>query len=185
MYVICIKMKKKVCMTQPISFKKNMQKTKQLSPAQKNGFFWPQNVTKDFKNLFPGKKKSSASFAGKKSMFKRKEKAVVHVLSLLNNTFVTLTTLDGKTLAWTSGGTQGFKGSRRATSYAAQLSGEKIGKIALEKDLQTVAARVKGPGYGKAASLRGLKMAGVKIIQIQDVSPLPFNGCRPKKKRRV
>ena len=163
-----------------------MQKTKQLSPAQKNGFFLAtKRDKKDFKNLFPGKKKSSASFAGKKSMFKRKEKAVVHVLSLLNNTFVTLTTLDGKTLAWTSGGTQGFKGSRRATSYAAQLSGEKIGKIALEKDLQTVAARVKGPGYGKAASLRGLKMAGVKIIQIQDVSPLPFNGCRPKKKRRV
>ena len=173
-------------MTQPISFKKNMQKTKQLSPAQKNGFFLAtKRDKKDFKNLFPGKKKSSASFAGKKSMFKRKEKAVVHVLSLLNNTFVTLTTLDGKTLAWTSGGTQGFKGSRRATSNAAQLSGEKIGKIALEKDLQTVAARVKGPGYGKAASLRGLKMAGVKIIQIQDVSPLPFNGCRPKKKRRV
>ena len=70
-------------------------------------------------------------------------------------------------------------------SVLLDLSGEKIGKIALEKDLQTVAARVKGPGYGKAASLRGLKMAGVKIIQIQDVSPLPFNGCRPKKKRRV
>jgi len=179
--------RKKVCMTQPISFKKNMQKAKQVSPAQKNGSFFPakHDKKKDLKNLFPGKKKRSASFAGKKSMFKRQEKALVHVLSLLNNTFVTLTTLDGKTLAWASGGTQGFKGSRRATSYAAQLSGEKIGKIALEKDLQTVAARVKGPGYGKAASLRGLKMAGVKIIQIQDVSPLPFNGCRPKKKRRV
>ena len=121
----------------------------------------------------------------RKSSFQPQGKAIVHVLSLLNNTFVTLTTLDGKTVAWSSGGTEGFKVSRRSTSYAAQLSGESIGKKALANNMHVVTARIKGPGYGKAASLRGLKMAGVKIIHIQDVSPLPFNGCRPKKKRRV
>ena len=121
----------------------------------------------------------------KKNGFQPQGKAIVHVLSLLNNTFVTLTTLDGKTVAWSSGGTEGFKGSRRSTSYAAQLSGENIGKKAIAKNMHVVTARIKGPGYGKAASLRGLKMAGVKIIHIQDISPIPFNGCRPKKKRRV
>ena len=137
-------------------FQKNMQKTKQLSPAQKNGFFLAtKRDKKDFKNLFPGKKKSSASFADKKSMFKRKEKAVVHVLSLLNNTFVTLTTLDGKTLAWTSGGTQGFKGSRRATSYAAQLSGEKIGKIALKKICKLLQLVLKAQGMEKQLLFAG------------------------------
>ncbi len=104
---------------------------------------------------------------------------------MLNNTFVTLTTLDGKTLAWSSGGTEGFKGSRRATSYAAQSSGETIGRIALEKKLSVVSACLKGPGYGKEASLRGLRMAGIKIVKIQDVSSIQHNGCRPKKKRRV
>jgi len=127
-------------------------------------------------------KSSIANFSRKKQGLYAQEKAIVHVKSLLNNTFVTLTTLDGKTLAWSSGGTQGFKGSRRATSYAAQLSGEKIGKVALAKQLSTVVAKLKGPGYGKAASLRGLKMAGVKVVQIQDISSIPFNGCRPKKK---
>ncbi len=121
----------------------------------------------------------------KKNGFQPQGKAIVHVLSLLNNTFVTLTTLDGKTVAWSSGGTEGFKGSRRSTSYAAQLSGENIGKKAIANNMHVVTARIKGPGYGKAASLRGLKMAGVKIIHIQDISPIPFNGCRPKKKRRV
>ena len=121
----------------------------------------------------------------KKNGFQPQGKAIVHVLSLLNNTFVTLTTLDGKTVAWSSGGTEGFKGSRRSTSYAGQLSGENIGKKAIANNMHVVTARIKGPGYGKAASLRGLKMAGVKIIHIQDISPIPFNGCRPKKKRRV
>lgn len=147
-------------------------------------------LAQELKNQYDQKKtwnsKSSiANFSRKKQGLYAQEKAIVHVKSLLNNTFVTLTTLDGKTLAWSSGGTQGFKGSRRATSYAAQLSGEKIGKVALAKQLSTVVAKLKGPGYGKAASLRGLKMAGVKVVQIQDISSIPFNGCRPKKKRRV
>ena len=119
------------------------------------------------------------------TVFASHEQAIIHVLSLLNNTFVTLTTLNGKTLAWSSGGTEGFKGSRRATSYAAQSSGETIGRIALEKKLSVVSACLKGPGYGKEASLRGLKMAGIKIVKIKDVSSIPHNGCRPKKKRRV
>jgi small subunit ribosomal protein S11 len=116
---------------------------------------------------------------------KKKETALVHVSSLLNNTFITLTTLEGSTLAWASGGTEGFKGSRRATSYAAQITGEKIGKACMQKGLVHVAARLKGPGYGKEASLRGLKMAGVKVVQLQDVSRIPYNGCRLKRKRRV
>jgi small subunit ribosomal protein S11 len=134
---------------------------------------------------FPKSLSSKHKTLNKKSGFQSQGKAIVNVLSLLNNTFVTLTTLDGKTIAWSSGGTEGFKGSRRSTSYAAQLSGETIGKKAIANNIHVVTARIKGPGYGKAASLRGLKMAGVKIIHIQDVSPLPFNGCRPKKKRRV
>ena len=136
-------------------------------------------------NSFEKPQPSKHKALKKKSSFQPQGKAIVHVLSLLNNTFVTLTTLDGKTIAWSSGGTEGFKGSRRSTSYAAQLSGESIGKKAIANNMHVVTARIKGPGYGKAASLRGLKMAGVKIIHIQDVSPLPFNGCRPKKKRRV
>ena len=103
----------------------------------------------------------------------------------MNNTFVTLTTLDGDTIAWASGGTQGFKGSRRATAYAAQLCGETIGKACVNRKLFVVSAKIKGPGYGKESSLRGLKSAGVKVVKIQDVSPTPHNGCRPKKKRRV
>ena len=121
----------------------------------------------------------------KDKSFRNQEKAIVHVSSLMNNTFVTLTTLEGDTLAWASGGTQGFKGSRRATAYAAQLCGETIGKACVSRKLFIVAAKIKGPGYGKESSLRGLKSAGVKVIKIQDVSTTPHNGCRPKKKRRV
>ena len=87
--------------------------------------------------------------------------------------------------ARSSGGTEGFKGSRRATAYAAQLSGEKIGKECLARKLYVISAKIKGPGYGKESSLRGLKNAGVKVVRIQDVSSTPHNGCRPKKKRRV
>eukprot|EP00227_Mantoniella_beaufortii_P022285 CAMPEP_0197583378 /NCGR_PEP_ID=MMETSP1326-20131121/6320_1 /TAXON_ID=1155430 /ORGANISM="Genus nov. species nov., Strain RCC2288" /LENGTH=345 /DNA_ID=CAMNT_0043147597 /DNA_START=161 /DNA_END=1198 /DNA_ORIENTATION=- len=113
------------------------------------------------------------------------ETAIVHVASLLNNTFVTLTNMDGDVLAWASGGTQGFKGSRRATSYAAQVVAEKIGKACITKGFVFVAAKVKGPGYGKEAALRGLKMGGVQITSIRDVTAIPFNGCRQKRKRRV
>lgn len=123
----------------------------------------------------------------RKPFFNRsgQESAIVHVSSLMNNTFVTLTTLDGDTLAWASGGTQGFKGSRRATAHAAQLCGEAIGKQCVSRRLLTVSVRVKGPGYGKESSLRGLKNAGVRVVKIQDVSSTPHNGCRPKKRRRI
>ena len=112
-------------------------------------------------------------------------KAVVYVSSVLNNTFVTLTTLAGRPLAWMSGGSQGFKGSRRTTSHAAQVTGERMGAKAKEMRCNRVIVAVKGPGYGKKAAVRGLKIAGLKILTIQDVSSYPHNGCRPRKKRRV
>lgn len=112
-------------------------------------------------------------------------KAVVHVRSTFNNTIVTVSDVMGNTLAWASGGTVGFKGSRKSTPFAAQVAAEKAGVAAQEYGVRTVEVRVRGPGPGRESAVRALNAAGLKVTSIEDVTPIPHNGCRPPKKRRV
>ena len=110
---------------------------------------------------------------------------VVHVNSSFNNTMVTITDVQGNTIAWSSSGLMGFKGSRKATPYAAQLAAEDAGKKASEHGLKNVDVEVSGPGSGRESALRALQSIGFTITSIRDVTPIPHNGCRPPKRRRV
>lgn len=110
---------------------------------------------------------------------------VIHVHTTLNNTIINLATAEGNVLAWASAGSLGFKGSRRSTSYAAQSVAEKIGKECLARQLGVLHVKFKGVGYGKESSLRGLQSLGLQIVKIEDKTRMPFNGCRPPKRRRV
>jgi small subunit ribosomal protein S11 len=128
--------------------------------------------------------------AQKKTSRKRKEKkniptGVAHIVSTFNNTVVTITDVSGNTVAWSSSGVQGFKGSRKSTPFAAQLAGEEAAKKATDHGMRSVEVRVKGPGSGREAALRALANAGLNISLIKDVTPIPHNGCRPPKRRRV
>ena len=121
---------------------------------------------------------------------KRKEKkhilnGVAHVQSTFNNTIVTISDPAGNTIAWSSAGVQGFKGSRKSTPYAAQQTAEDAAKKAMVHGLKNIEVYVKGPGSGREAALRSLQSVGLNIRLIRDVTPIPHNGCRPKKKRRV
>lgn len=113
------------------------------------------------------------------------ERGQAHIQSTFNNTIVTLTDVNGNCIAWSSAGSLGFKGSRKATPFAAQLVGETAAKSAMEHGLKTVAVFVKGPGSGRESAIRSLQAAGLEITSIQDVTPIPHNGCRPPKRRRV
>ena len=110
---------------------------------------------------------------------------VVHVNSSFNNTMVTITDVQGNTISWSSSGLMGFKGSRKATPYAAQLAAEDAGKKATEHGLKNVDVEVSGPGSGRESALRALQSIGFTITSIRDVTPIPHNGCRPPKRRRV
>ena len=110
---------------------------------------------------------------------------VVHVNSSFNNTMVTITDVQGNTIAWSSSGLMGFKGSRKSTPYAAQLAAEDAGKKASEHGLKNVDVEVSGPGSGRESALRALQSIGFSITSIRDVTPIPNNGCRPPKRRRV
>ena len=110
---------------------------------------------------------------------------VAHVNSTFNNTMVTITDVQGNTIAWASAGGMGFKGSRKATPYAAQLAAEKAGNAAIEHGVKTMEVEVRGPGSGRESALRALQTVGFTITSIRDVTPIPHNGCRPPKKRRV
>ena len=110
---------------------------------------------------------------------------IVHIRSTFNNTIVTLTDVDGNTLTWASGGTVGFEGTRKGTPYAAQLAADRVAREALKMGVKRVDIWVKGPGPGREAAIRTLQAAGLEIGQIKDVTPIPFNGVRPKKRRRV
>ena len=126
----------------------------------------------------------------KKVTKKRKERknvpmGVAHIQSTFNNTVVTITDPTGNTIAWSSSGVQGFKGSRKSTPFAAQLAGEDAAKKAMEHGMRAVEVYVKGPGAGREAALRALNSAGLQISIIRDVTPIPHNGCRPPKRRRV
>jgi small subunit ribosomal protein S11 len=108
-----------------------------------------------------------------------------HVLASFNNTMVTITDAQGNTVAWSSSGTMGFKGSRKSTPYAAQVAAEDAGKKAKEHGMETLEVEVSGPGSGRESALRALQSVGFNISSIRDVTPIPHNGCRPRKRRRV
>ncbi len=110
---------------------------------------------------------------------------VVYVNATFNNTMITITDPQGNTLCWASAGKMGFKGSRKSTPYAAQLAAEDAAKCALEHGMKTIEVNVSGPGSGRESALRALQAAGLQITVIRDVTPIPHNGCRPRKKRRV
>ena len=120
----------------------------------------------------------------KKRERKNIEKGQAHIQSTFNNTLVTLTDMDGNALSWSSAGALGFKGSRKSTPYAAQMAGEAAGKAAIENGMKQVAVNVKGPGPGREAAVRALQVAGLEITLINDVTPIPHNGCRPPKRPR-
>ena len=110
---------------------------------------------------------------------------IVHVTSSFNNTMVTITDAQGNTISWSSSGVMNFKGSRKSTPYAAQMAAEDAAKKAKEHGLQTVEVRVRGPGSGRESALRALQAAGLTVTAINDTTPIPHNGCRPPKRRRV
>ena len=113
------------------------------------------------------------------------EKGQAHIQSTFNNTLVTLTDMDGNALSWSSAGSLGFRGSRKSTPFAAQSAAEVATKAAMEHGLKTVEVYVKGPGAGREAAIRALQAAGLEITMIKDITPIPHNGCRPPKRRRV
>ena len=129
--------------------------------------------------------KKGAAVRTKRRERKNIEKGAVHIRSSFNNTIVTLTYLNGNALAWASAGEMGFKGSRKSTPYAAQTAAETAAKAAMEHGLKTVEVYVKGPGAGREAAIRALQAAGLEVNMIKDVTPIPHNGCRPPKRRRV
>ncbi len=113
------------------------------------------------------------------------EKGQAHIHSSFNNTIVTITDVQGNVISWASSGEMGFKGSRKSTPYASQLTAETAAKAAMEHGLKSVEVFVKGPGAGREAAIRALQTAGLEISMIKDVTPIPHNGCRPPKRRRV
>ncbi len=126
-----------------------------------------------------------AEKAKKKKVRKNVQSGIAHIQSSFNNTIVTLTDVSGNVVSWSSSGSRGFKGSRKSTPFAAQLAAEDAAKKAMEHGMRSVAVYVKGPGSGREAALRALQAAGFRITLIRDVTPIPHNGCRPPKRRRV
>lgn len=113
------------------------------------------------------------------------EKGIAHVRSTFNNTMVSITDTQGGTISWSTAGKQGFKGSRKSTPFAAQLAAETAAKTAIDHGMREVEVMVKGPGSGREAAIRALQAAGLEVTIIKDVTPVPHNGCRPPKRRRV
>lgn len=125
-----------------------------------------------------------------KTKVRRKERkniaaGVAHVNATFNNTMITISDTQGNTISWASAGMMGFKGSRKSTPYAAQLAAEEAGKKAMEHGMKTLEVEVRGPGSGRESALRALQTIGFQITTIKDVTPIPHNGCRPPKRRRV
>ncbi len=126
-----------------------------------------------------------AQSRGKKRVKKNISTGIVHIRSTFNNTLVSITDVNGNVLAWASAGVRGFKGSRKSTPFAAQLAADEASKRAQEHGLQTVSIRISGPGAGRESALRGVQSSGLRVTSIKDVTPIPHNGCRPPKRRRV
>src|SRR5437660_8207545 len=121
----------------------------------------------------------------KKKVKKNIQSGIVHIQSTFNNTIVTITDVSGNVVSWSSAGVRGFKGSRKSTPFAAQLAAEDAAKKAMEHGMRSIAVYVNGPGAGRESALRALQAAGFNIPLIRDVTPIPHNGCRPPKRRRV
>ncbi|MBM3629261.1 MAG: 30S ribosomal protein S11 [Alphaproteobacteria bacterium] len=132
-------------------------------------------------------KKSSGGAAARPRRRERKNisSGVAHVNASFNNTMITITDAQGNTISWSSSGLQGFKGSRKSTPFAAQMAAEDAGRKAMEHGVRTLEVEVKGPGSGRESALRALQSVGFLITSIRDVTPIPHNGCRPPKRRRV
>ncbi len=132
----------------------------------------------------------AAPKAGKKKVFKKKEKRIVpqgiaHVQATFNNTLISITDPDGKVICWASAGSLGFKGSRKGTPFAAQQAALRAASYARDHGVRAVEVRVKGPGSGRESAIRALGTAGIEVRNIKDLTPIPHNGCRPPKRRRV
>ena len=136
------------------------------------------------------KKQSGAAAAGTTAKARKKVKrsvsdGVAHIHASFNNTIVTITDRQGNTLSWATSGGCGFRGSRKSTPFAAQVAAERCGRAAQECGVKNIEVRIKGPGPGRESAVRALNAAGLKVTSIEDVTPIPHNGCRPPKKRRV
>ena len=121
----------------------------------------------------------------KKKKGKVESAGIAHIKATFNNTHVTLTDRFGNVVAWSTAGTSGFKGSRKSTAFAATMAAEKVGQEAVQMGMRSIDVKVKGPGAGRESAIRALAVAGLEVTSIRDVTPLPHNGCRPPKRRRV
>ena len=131
-------------------------------------------MAKPIKEIKKKRKKKSVDAAG-----------IAHIKATFNNTHITLTDKFGNVIAWSTAGTSGFKGSRKSTAFAATMAAEKVGNVAISMGMKTIEVKIKGPGSGRESAMRALAVAGLEITSIRDVTPLPHNGCRPPKRRRV
>tara|TARA_B100000745_G_scaffold93710_1_gene59094 strand:- start:5371 stop:5766 length:396 start_codon:yes stop_codon:yes gene_type:complete len=131
-------------------------------------------MAKPIKEIKKKPKKKSVDAAG-----------IAHIKATFNNTHITLTDKFGNVVAWSTAGTSGFKGSRKSTAFAATMAAEKVGNEAISMGMKTIEVKIKGPGSGRESAIRALAVAGLEITSIRDVTPLPHNGCRPPKRRRV
>ena len=129
--------------------------------------------------------KTAKKTTGRKKQRKNIERGAAHIQSTFNNTIVTITDTQGNAVSWASAGEMGFRGSKKSTPFAAQTAAEVAAKAAIEHGMKTVEVFVKGPGQGREAAIRALQTAGLEINMIKDVTPIPHNGCRPPKRRRV
>ncbi len=129
--------------------------------------------------------RNQVSSRGKKKIRKNVTDAIAHIHASFNNTIITITDRQGNALCWATSGGAGFKGSRKSTPFAAQVAAESAGKVAVECGVKNIEVRIKGPGPGRESTVRALNALGIRITQISDVTPVPHNGCRPPKKRRI
>jgi len=128
---------------------------------------------------------NAAAARARKKVKKNVAEGIAHVHASFNNTIITITDRQGNALSWATAGGAGFKGSRKSTPFAAQVAAEAAGKVAVEFGVKNLEVRIKGPGPGRESAVRALNNLGIKITQIQDVTPVPHNGCRPPKRRRI
>ena len=131
------------------------------------------------------KASNSAAARVRKKVKRNIAEGVVHVHASFNNTIITITDRQGNALTWATSGGAGFKGSRKSTPFAAQVAAEAAGKVAQEYGVKTLEVKIKGPGPGRESAVRALNNLGIRITQIQDITPIPHNGCRPPKRRRI
>ena len=129
--------------------------------------------------------KPAAASKAKKKIKRVVTDGIVHVQASFNNTIITITDRQGNALSWATAGGAGFRGSRKSTPFAAQVAAEKAGRVAVDYGVKNVEVRIKGPGPGRESSVRSLNALGIKVTSITDITPVPHNGCRPPKKRRV